>query len=118
MAKFGKHIQAIRVSANKTLREVAETLGIAVSYLSDVEHGRKKPFPPELLHRFAVEFNADQRVLQNLAAEARESIEIPLRNQRLNDLAYALARSANSGETEELKNEIRRFLAASGDEEK
>ena len=38
---LGDSINAIRLCDELTLKEFAEKLGISVSYLSDIEHGRK-----------------------------------------------------------------------------
>lgn len=40
-AKLGARLQRQRNRAGLTLREVAKAMGISVSYLSDLEHGRK-----------------------------------------------------------------------------
>lgn len=99
MTKFGARAKELRVRAGKTLREVADHLGVKVSYLSDVEHGRKKPFTPDVLNKFVgmIECGADD--LQRLAAKERDSIEIPLMKGagKVNELAFALARSIDSG---------------------
>lgn len=39
---LGAKLKKKRENANLTLREVAELMGISISYLSDLEHGRKK----------------------------------------------------------------------------
>lgn len=94
MKNFGKEIQKLRVEANQTLREVAEALAIKISFLSDVEHGRKKPFKPSLLNKFVEHFNCDPKPLEKLAAKGRNSIEIELddKNPVVSRLAFALAR--------------------------
>ncbi len=111
MSKFGKRIKNARNDANLTLQEVATRLGLKVSYVSDVEHGRKKPFSPQILSLFALITSCNYLELQALAAQERDSIEISLKSkdQRLNDLAYALARSADSGDTTEIKEFLKLF---------
>lgn len=113
MSKFGKLIKQLRNNAGLTLHEVAEALDVKVSYLSDVEHGRKKPFSPESILKFSGLVKTDYKELQKLALAERNSIEIPIKaqNSKINDLAFALARSADSGVTQELKDELRKFLA-------
>lgn len=113
MSKFGAFIKKLRNNAGLTLYEVAQALDIKVSYLSDVEHGRKKPFGPEAILKFSTLVNTDYKELQQLASRERNSIEIPIKdkNSKINDLAYALARSADSGMTDELKDELKKFLA-------
>jgi transcriptional regulator with XRE-family HTH domain len=98
--KFGKAVQKIRVDADRTLREVAEALDVKVSFLSDVEHGRKRPFNPPLLNKFVEYFKCDSKPLEKLAALERSSIEIQLdtKNPLVTQLAYALARGDISHE--------------------
>lgn len=116
MTTFGKTIKQIRNNAGLTLHSVADALQVKVSYLSDVEHGRKKPFSPDAILRFSVLTGVDFKNLQRLASAERDFIEIPIKSQntKLNDLAFALARSADSGLTEELKDELRKFLEEVG----
>lgn len=99
MPKFGRRIQDLRIDSGKTLREVAEVLDVKISYLSDIEHGRKKPFAPELLNKFVKFIGCDGNELQYLAVRERDSIEIPLSrgSNKINELAFALARSIDSG---------------------
>lgn len=39
---LGETMKARRRAAKKVLRQVAESIGISIGYLSDLEHGRKK----------------------------------------------------------------------------
>lgn len=111
MTKFGQKIQELRIECGKTLGDVAEKIGCKVSYLSDVEHGRKKPLGPEQLRQFANYLGADIKLLQSMAANERNTIEISVsQNRKLNDVAFALARSADSGEFDELKLEMQKLL--------
>jgi hypothetical protein len=86
---------------------------VKVSYLSDVEHGRKKPFTPDVLNRFVELLSCDAGDLQRLAAVERDSIEIPLSKGagKVNELAFALARSIDSGKiNEDQASELLRML--------
>lgn len=97
MGKFGRLIKKIRISSDKTLREVAEVLEVGVSYLSDVEQGRRKPFTPDLIGRFAGFVGADEDELRQLAMKERRQIEIPVnKGEQVNVLAYSLARADTS----------------------
>lgn len=40
-AALGAKLQRRRINAGLTLREVSKAMGISLSYLSDMEHGRK-----------------------------------------------------------------------------
>lgn len=103
MAKFGKAIQAMRIKADLTLGAVAERLGVKVSYLSDVEHARKKPFAPELIAAFCrLVGETDFKGLERLAAAERSSVEITIgKDAAVNELTFALARTINSQQLDE-----------------
>lgn len=45
--RFGDELRRLRIEAGKTMAELAESLGISVPYLSDVERGRRNPFTTE-----------------------------------------------------------------------
>ena len=45
--EFGSLLKTLRLSRNITLRRFAEMMGVAPSYLSDVENSRKAPFSAE-----------------------------------------------------------------------
>ena len=46
MNEFGTALKAARKKSRKKLREVSEHLGFSISYISEIEQGRKAP--PEL----------------------------------------------------------------------
>lgn len=97
MSKFGKLIQKLRVDSGKTLREVSEAIGLSVSKISDIEHGRRGPLSADLIEKFvfAVEGgNKELDILQQAAAKQAGAIEVPFkRHDPANDLVYALARA-------------------------
>jgi transcriptional regulator with XRE-family HTH domain len=43
MGEFGDALKAARTGAKRKLRETSEATGLSVSYLSDIEQGRKSP---------------------------------------------------------------------------
>lgn len=51
---FGSFIKNKRISANPkiTLKSMSEKLGINLTLLSDIEHGRKNPFPADKIELF------------------------------------------------------------------
>jgi transcriptional regulator with XRE-family HTH domain len=114
MGKFGKLIKTLRVTSEKTLREVAEQLGISVSNLSDIEHGRRKPFGQSAVIKFVEIVGGSEQELLMLAAKERMSIEIPTsRGERVNELAFSLARAESSTfEDEEIQDKINKLLEA------
>ena len=44
---YGEFVREKRHGAGKTLREVSKNIGVSVSYLSDVERGKKGPLKPD-----------------------------------------------------------------------
>lgn len=43
MGEYGDALKVARTAAKKKLRETSEATGLSVSYLSDIEQGRKSP---------------------------------------------------------------------------
>lgn len=114
MGKFGTLIKTLRVESEKTLREVAKHLGISVSNLSDIEHGRRKPFGQTEIEKFIQLVGGERRHLLKLAAQEHDSIEIPTsRGERVNELAFSLARAESSAfDDEEVQEKISKLLEA------
>ena len=112
MGQFGELISQLRLQAEKTLREVASVIEISVSQLSDIEHGRRKPFSPPLIERFVQFVGGDRELLLKLAAKEHDAIEIPTgKSDGLNILAYALQRADPSAlEDEHIKESIQRLV--------
>lgn len=42
---FGAHLRAKRLARNLTQRFIGEMLGVSAPYISDIEKGRRAPFP-------------------------------------------------------------------------
>ncbi|MFN9302720.1 MAG: helix-turn-helix domain-containing protein [Candidatus Kapaibacterium sp.] len=61
---FGKHLRALRVETEKSLREVASHLDIHPSLLAKIERNEKQP-TQQLIKAVADYFNADEKGLQN-----------------------------------------------------
>ena len=78
--RYGQFLRAKRVSDSRelTLRDVAEELGVSVSFVSDVEQGRRKPYDEAKTKRL-IEFlgltEEDVALMYDLAA--RENSRIP-----------------------------------------
>ena len=76
---FGKHIKHLRRSHpdRVTLNDLSKVLGISLSYLSDVEQGRKRPFDGEKLELFVRFMCLDDKAsakLYDLAGSERKMI--------------------------------------------
>lgn len=58
-ASVGTLIRAHRERAGLTQRQLAEAAGVTVSYISDVENGRKHPSKPETIRAIAETLGVD-----------------------------------------------------------
>lgn len=78
--RYGQFLRSKRVSDGRelTLKDVAEELGVSVSFVSDVEQGRRKPYDEEKTRKL-VEFlrftEEDVALMYDLAS--RENSKIP-----------------------------------------
>lgn len=78
---FGEFIAERRKSANKTLRDVAEDLGITAPYLSDIEKTRRNPPEKKLLEKMAIIFNFNNEEkdrMFDLAGKGRNEVSADL----------------------------------------
>lgn len=76
---FGDYIKSKRTSHQPklTLKKMAELLGVNLTYLSDVENGRKKAFSAEKINLFCeiLELSESERSeLYDLAARDNETV--------------------------------------------
>lgn len=84
--RYGQFLRSKRIADSRdlTLRDIAEELGVSVSFVSDVEQGRRKPFDEEKTEKL-IEFlqftEEDIALMYDLAA--RENSRIP---QDLDDI--------------------------------
>ncbi len=78
--RYGQFLRAKRISDSRelTLKDIAEELGVSVSFVSDVEQGRRKPYDEEKTEKL-IEFlrfsEEDIALMYDLAA--RENSRIP-----------------------------------------
>lgn len=78
--RYGQFLRSKRISDSRelTLKDVAEELGVSVSFVSDVEQGRRKPYDEEKTEKL-IEFlkltEEDIALMYDLAA--RENSRIP-----------------------------------------
>ena len=74
--RYGQFLRSKRVSDNRelTLKDIAEELGVSVSFVSDVEQGRRKPYDEEKTEKL-IEFL--QFSEGDIALAARENSRIP-----------------------------------------
>jgi len=78
--RFGDYIRKKRLADPRglTLSDISKVLGISLSFLSDIEHKRRKAFSPEQIELFAdhLELSEEERAwMYDLAS--RENREVP-----------------------------------------
>lgn len=76
MIKFQEVLKQARKSKKKTLREVYEDTKISVSYLSDMEQGRRIPTDLELIQKIEVSLNIGEGELVK-AAKREKDMDVP-----------------------------------------
>jgi transcriptional regulator with XRE-family HTH domain len=67
MADFGQYLKNLRLQQRLSLRDVAARTGMSYSYLTQIEHGRRKAPGPELLKRLAPVYGVPVRDLLKAA---------------------------------------------------
>lgn len=105
--KFGALFRAERKAARKTLGEVADALGLSVSYIADIEHGRRQPLPQDRLAKLASMFAASSvERLMAIAAECRAAFQLTGYSPKAVTVGAVLERrwsGLTEGQLEEIK---------------
>ena len=116
MNKFGKEFRSERISKRYTLKAVSDYVGKSISYLSDVEHGRKG-IPNSNTIKLIEEFlGIKDSKLVNLANLLRTEIpinliqEIQTRQSFSNVLARLADEDLTDDEFEKLNKELPKIL--------
>lgn len=114
---FGSLLRQLREEAGMTLGEFARQLGVSITYLSDVERGRRSPFSEARLQSATSILDLRPPQHQQLlaaAAESRGYFELPTSHSPAKqELGAALAR----GWTDLDESQARRLLRALDKEE-
>lgn len=96
---FAERLRSLRIAADRSMGEVARALSLTTVYYSEVENGKKHPFPPATVDygKLAGILNADRYELERLAQEGRSKLGLSLKPKRAEDveIAIALARRLN-----------------------
>lgn len=87
MENFGEYLNGLRQGQRLSLRDVAAKTGVSISYLAQIEHGRKKPPSPEILKRLAPVYNVPVRDLLK-AAGYLEDVQPVLTDEEEIDMAF------------------------------
>lgn len=103
--EFGPLLKSLRLGRSITLRRFAEMLGVAPSYLSDVENSRKAPFSTENIDKACdiLGLNVEQRRELNDAAgkwhgNVAHDISAYMNNRDYARLAMRVAEEYNATE--------------------
>lgn len=87
MENFGEYLKGLRTEQKLSLRDVAAKTGVSISYLVQIEHGRKKGPSPEILKRLAPIYNVPVRDLLK-AAGYLEEVQPVLTDEEEIDMAF------------------------------
>ena len=71
---FGSYIRSVRLSLNIGQRELAEKIGIAPSYLNDIEKEKRSSPKSNIIKKIAKELNININVLFDLAGLSKNSL--------------------------------------------
>ena len=108
--RFGDFIRQIRLRDSRELRQtdVANELGLSLSFYSEIENRRKRPFDPEKIEIFAELFNlSEERKALMYDLASRENREVPadiediFMYEEIGDLARVALRQSKAGDITE-----------------
>ncbi len=71
---FGSHIRQIRLQRNIGQRELAEKIGIAASFLNDIEKGKRSAPKPNVIKKISIILESDIDELNDLAGISKRSV--------------------------------------------
>ncbi len=113
--KFGDFIAEKRKNRDISLRSMAEKLGIAAPYLSDIEKGRRNPPSFEMLEKIAAILNltdAERNSMFDYAGEERNEVspDLPEYIMEIPEARTALRKARDKGKSAEFWSEINKKL--------
>ena len=115
--RFGDFIKQRRLSDPNelTLKDMSEKLGISLSFLSDIENNRRKPFDKEKIEKFASVLglsDEDKAKMYDLAARDRREVPSDIEDimmyDKIGDMARLALRESNAGVIDE--DDWKRFI--------
>ncbi|MDD4781277.1 MAG: helix-turn-helix transcriptional regulator [Tissierellia bacterium] len=108
--RFGDFIKKKRINHpdELTLKEVSKMLGISLSFLSDVENNRRKPFDKDKIEMFAEKLGLteeEKATMFDLAARDRKEVPSDIEDimmyGEIGEMARLALRKSNAGEISE-----------------
>lgn len=105
---FGSYVREKRLAAKVNLRKLAEILGIAPAYMSDIENDHRYPPEKEKIYQIAEVLHLNQEetdLLFDLAGRTKKNSVSPdiadyIMDQDKSRVALRLARDTGAGEKE------------------
>ena len=74
MESFGEAFRKARVAKKITLREIGEYVGKSIGYLSDIEHGRKRPPSLDTVSEIEEFLGIEDGRLMDMARKLRKKV--------------------------------------------
>ena len=71
---FGSHIRELRIEKNIGQRELAKKIGIAPSYLNDIEKNKRSAPKPKIIKELSLILNIDLDFLNDLAGNSKKTL--------------------------------------------
>lgn len=114
MEDFGEYLRSLRTEQRLSLREVEERAGVSISYLNQIEQGKRRPPGVGILKKLTPVYNVPIRILLRAAGyleeektELSEEEEVEMAFQYvMNDPRYKSSTRIKGG----LTTEIKRFI--------
>jgi transcriptional regulator with XRE-family HTH domain len=75
MKTFGQALREVRVAKKLTLRDISRKVGKSIGYLSDIEHGRKRPPDLETVRKIEEFIGAEDGSLVESALKLRSKLQ-------------------------------------------
>ena len=117
MSDFGDYLRSLREQQKMSLREVAAKTGVSVSYITQIENGRRKAPGPDVLKKLAPAYNVPVRDLLKAAGylDDIEPIKPSVSEEEEIDRAYRYAQSDPQFKfgtriTGPVTNDVKRFI--------
>jgi transcriptional regulator with XRE-family HTH domain len=111
ISPFGAYLREVRAASGKSLREVADALGISHVYLGEVERGRRRTLPKKYWESLVEVVPAFSRAELESLAGASEPLNPAAMEGRSREVVVALARKLEEGAmTDDLANRLLKIL--------
>ena len=116
MSDFGDYLRSLREGQKMSLREAAAKTGVSVSYITQIENGRRKAPGPEVLKKLAPAYNVPVRDLLKAAGYLDDIKEIkPVSDEEEVDRAFRYAISdprfqSGTRVTGPITTDVKRFV--------